>query len=123
MDVKPVWLRTETRPDRKPVLPPGAPMEERVIAAIRCVFDPEIPVNVYDLGLIYNITINNRTDVSVDMTLTAPGCPVAGSLPAQVEDAIRSVDGVGDVQVRLVWDPPWCQDCMSDEAKLTLGLL
>jgi metal-sulfur cluster biosynthetic enzyme len=79
-------------------------------------------VNVYDLGLIYGLDINARAEVSVRMTLTAPGCPVAGILPKQVASAIRAVDGVADAQVELVWDPPWNQDCMSDEAKLTLGM-
>jgi FeS assembly SUF system protein len=102
--------------------PADASLEARVIAAIRTVYDPEISVNIYDLGLIYGLDINARAEVSVRMTLTAPGCPVAGILPEQVAAAIRAVDGVADAQVELVWDPPWNQDCMSDEAKLTLGL-
>jgi FeS assembly SUF system protein len=97
-------------------------LEERVIAAMRTVYDPEISVNIYDLGLIYEIQINARSEVFVKMTLTAPACPVAGSLPGQVESAIRAVEGVSDARVELVWDPPWSADCMSDEAKLTLGL-
>ncbi|MGB5260059.1 MAG: SUF system Fe-S cluster assembly protein [Gammaproteobacteria bacterium] len=97
-------------------------LEARIIDAMRSVFDPEIPVNIYDLGLIYGLDINADADVSVRMTLTAPGCPVAGILPEQVANAIRAVDGVNAVQVELVWDPPWDQDCMSDEARLTLGL-
>jgi len=97
-------------------------LEARIIAAMRTVYDPEIPVNIYDLGLIYGLDIGAGAEVSVRMTLTAPGCPVAGILPDQVANAIRAVDGVADVQVELVWDPPWSQDCMSDEARLTLGL-
>jgi FeS assembly SUF system protein len=97
-------------------------LEARIIAAMRTVFDPEIPVNIYDLGLIYGIDINAEGEVSVRMTLTAPGCPVAGILPGQVASAIRAVDGVSAAEVELVWDPPWNQDCMSDEARLTLGL-
>jgi FeS assembly SUF system protein len=102
--------------------PADASLEARIIASIRTVYDPEIPVNVYDLGLIYGLDISARAEVSVRMTLTAPGCPVAGILPKQVASAIRAVDGVADAQVKLVWDPPWNQDCMSDEAKLTLGM-
>lgn len=97
-------------------------LEQHVIAALRNIYDPELPVNIYDLGLIYNIDINDHSEVLVRMTLTAPGCPVAGSLPAKVECAIKTVEGVSDAHVELVWDPPWSQDNMSDEAKLTLGL-
>jgi FeS assembly SUF system protein len=124
MEIKPVWFRggNPASAGRAPVLPDDAPLEERVIAAIRSVYDPEIPLNVYDLGLIYRLDIDADAAVSVDMTLTAPGCPVAGVLPGQVESAIKAVAGVSDAQVQLVWDPPWDKDRMSDEAKLTLGL-
>jgi FeS assembly SUF system protein len=104
------------------VPPADDSLEARVIAAMRTVYDPEIAVNIYDLGLIYGLDINAHAEVSVRMTLTAPGCPVAGILPEQVASAIRAVDGVTAAQVELVWDPPWSQDCMSDEARLTLGL-
>ena len=104
------------------VSPADDSLEARIIAAMRTVSDPEIPVNIYDLGLIYGLDINAGGEVSVRMTLTAPGCPVAGILPEQVASAIRAVDGVTAAQVELVWDPPWCQECMSDEARLTLGL-
>lgn len=97
-------------------------LEQHVIAALRNIYDPELPVNIYDLGLIYNIDINDHSEVFVRMTLTAPGCPVAGSLPAEVECSIKAVEGVNDAHIELVWDPPWNQDNMSDEAKLTLGL-
>jgi FeS assembly SUF system protein len=97
-------------------------MRESIIAALRKVHDPEIPVNIYDLGLIYKIDIANNGDVDVDMTLTAPACPVAGMMPVMVKDAVKTVDGVGEVEVELVWDPPWSPDTMSDEAKLTLGM-
>lgn len=112
-------------PIRRPenISPKEISLEQRIIMAIRSVYDPEIPVNVYDLGLIYSIQIDKQAVVFVDMTLTAPTCPVAGSLPGQVECAIKAVDGVNDAYVVLVWDPPWSQDCMSDEAKLALGLL
>lgn len=97
-------------------------LKQHVIAALRNIYDPELPVNIYELGLIYNIDINDHSEVFVRMTLTAPGCPVAGSLPAEVECSIKAVEGVNDAHVELVWDPPWNQDNMSDEAKLTLGL-
>ena len=98
-------------------------LREPIIAALRGVFDPEIPINIYDLGLIYSIAIGPRGDVAIDMTLTAPACPVAGMMPLMVRDAVAAVEGVGEVAVELVWDPPWSQEHMSDEAKLQLGLL
>jgi len=96
--------------------------EELVIEAMRTVFDPEIPVNIYDLGLILKLAISDIGRVDVDMTLTAPGCPVAGDLPGWVADAIAKVQGTGEVEVALVWDPPWTQDLMSEDAKLALGM-
>lgn len=101
---------------------PNASIEEKVIAAIQSIYDPEIPVNIYDLGLIYSIDINEQSEVNVNMTLTAPACPVAGSLPGQVENTIKAVEGVADAKVELVWDPPWHKELMTDEARLTLGL-
>jgi len=95
---------------------------ERIIAALRTVFDPEIPTNIYDLGLIYAIDAVGDNDIAIRMTLTAPGCPVAGILPGQVQQAVESVEGVGRCQVELVWDPPWNKDMMSDEARLELGM-
>lgn len=112
----------ETAPVKAPELPEGSSLEEYVIAAMRSVHDPEISVNIYDLGLIYNIDINDKNEVFVDMTLTAPACPVAGILPGQVEDAIKSVEDVSDAHVELVWDPPWDRDRISDEGKLAMGL-
>jgi len=108
---------------------PGAPpvtgdtREEQVVSALRGVYDPEIPVNIYDLGLIYAIEIRADTRVHIRMTLTAPACPVAGSMPGAVERAVKRVPGVESVEVELVWDPPWTQERMSDEARLELGLL
>jgi len=123
MELKPVWFRGQPGAVSEPATPAeDAPLEQRVIAAMRTVYDPEISVNIYDLGLIYDIQISEQAEVFVKMTLTAPGCPVAGILPGQVESAIRAVAGVSDARVELVWDPPWTQNCMSDEAKLTLGL-
>lgn len=98
-------------------------LREPIIAALRRVHDPEIPVNIYDLGLIYQIDIADNGDVDIDMTLTAPACPVAGMMPVMVKDAVQTVEGVGKIQVELVWDPPWTQDKMSDEALLALGML
>lgn len=98
-------------------------LREPIIAALRNVHDPEIPINIYDLGLIYRIGIAPNGDVAIDMTLTAPACPVAGMMPIMVRNAVASVEGVGDVQVELVWNPPWSQSNMSDEALLQLGLM
>ena len=106
-----------------PAIISGDTLEERVISAIRSVFDPEIPVNVYDLGLIYAIDLNEPGRVLIDMTLTAPACPVAGILPVRVEAAVSRLEEVDTVSVNLVWDPPWNQERMSDEARLELGLL
>ena len=124
MDVKAIRFREPRMPEppSMPDVPPDAPLRERVIAAMRTVYDPEISVNIYDLGLIYRIDLNEQGMADIDMTLTAPGCPVAGILPRQVEDAVRTVDGVSEARVTLVWDPPWDQDRISDEAKLSLGL-
>jgi FeS assembly SUF system protein len=94
-----------------------------VIAALRTVHDPEIPVNIYDLGLIYRIELKPRGSVEIDMTLTAPGCPVAGDILNWVQNAVSSVDGIEKVKVNLVFDPPWDQSKMSEEAKLELGLM
>ncbi len=99
------------------------PLREQVIEALRGVYDPEIPVNIYDLGLIYRLDVNEAGAVGIDMTLTAPGCPVAQTFPGTVECAVRCVPGVNDVHVELVWDPPWTQEQMSEAARLQLGLL
>ena len=101
----------------------GDTLEERVVSAIRTVYDPELPVNVYDLGLIYSIEQENAGSICIQMTLTAPACPVAGTLPGMVEQAVARLDEVDAVCVELVWDPPWTQDRMSDAARLELGLL
>ncbi len=105
-------------------LAPGTKVaeQEAVATALKTVYDPEIPVDIYELGLIYEINIEMNGDVRLVMTLTAPGCPVAGILPQQVADAAASVDGVGEVEVTLVWDPPWDPDKMSEDAKLALGM-
>lgn len=103
--------------------PANEEMEQRIIAALKTVFDPEIPVNIYDLGLIYNIKVYPDQTVFVLMTLTAPGCPVAGSLPQEAENAVRDVEGVVDARVELTFDPPYTMDMMSEEAKFDLGFL
>lgn len=99
------------------------PSEQDIVNAIKTVYDPEISVNVYDLGLIYMISISPKRNVSIQMTLTAPSCPVAGILPGQVGAVVESVEGVDKVSVQLVWDPPWSQERISEEAQLSLGLL
>ncbi len=98
-----------------------AELEKRIIDALKEIYDPEIPVNIYDLGLIYRIEIDENAIVHLDMTLTAPGCPVAQTFPIQVADAIRAVEGVADVELEMVWDPPWSVERMTEEAKVTLG--
>ena len=105
-------------------LPAGTPVADRdgVIAALRTVHDPAIPVNIDELGLIYGIAIGDDGAVRIEMTLTAPACPVAGIMPQQIADAVAAVDGAGTVEVRLVWEPPWTRERMTDEAKLTLDL-
>ena len=107
----------------QPTLPDDAPLRERIIDVLRQVYDPEIPVNLYDLGLIYELNIDPDKNVEVVMTLTTPHCPVAESMPGQVKQAVKTLSGIGEVNVRLTWDPPWSQENMSDEARLALGLL
>ncbi len=97
-------------------------LEKQVIEALKTCYDPEIPVNIYDLGLIYELKIDGGR-VDIKMTLTAPGCPVAGTLPGEVERAVRSVKGVSDAKVELVWDPPWDRDRLSQAALVQLGLI
>jgi FeS assembly SUF system protein len=99
-----------------------ASLRERVLAALRTIYDPEIPVNIYELGLIYGIQAEDDGQVRIRMTLTAPNCPVAGSLPAEVERKVGAVEGVAGVKLELVFDPPWTKDKMSDAAKLALGI-
>ena len=100
-----------------------ASMRRNVIAALRTVYDPEIPVNIYDLGLVYGIDMPGDGRIDIRMTLTAPACPVAGEMPGIVEERVLQVPGVDEVRVDLVWDPPWTRELLSEEAKLQLGLL
>ena len=97
-------------------------MKNKVIEEIKKIFDPEIPVNIYDLGLIYKIDVDNKNKVNIDMTLTSPNCPVAESLPNEVKENIMKVEGVSDVKLNLVWEPPWDKNKMSEAAKLELNL-
>jgi FeS assembly SUF system protein len=109
-----------------PLIEPSStdhPLFNAVVEACRTVYDPEIPVNIYDLGLVYTIDINAENDVRLIMTLTAPGCPVAGEMPGWLNDAIEPVASVKSVEVELTWDPPWGMDMMSDEARLELGFM
>ena len=99
-----------------------ANLTDAIVAALKTVFDPEIPVDIYELGLIYKVDVSDDRDVAIDMTLTAPGCPVAGEMPVWVHDAVMTIDGVKSCKVDLVFDPPWDQSRMSDEAKLQLNM-
>ncbi len=118
----------ETSPplEGAPLIAPSStehPLYDQVVEACRSVYDPEIPVNIYDLGLIYTIEIDGENAVHVIMTLTAPGCPVAGEMPGWVADAIEPLPGVKQVDVEMVFEPPWGMDMMSDEARLELGFM
>ena len=97
-------------------------LQSDLVAALKTVFDPEIPVDIYELGLIYRLEVDDDRNIEVDMTLTAPGCPVAGEMPGWVENAVSAVPGVGQVKVKLVFDPPWDMSRMSDEARLALNM-
>ena len=96
--------------------------QELIVEALKTVYDPEIPVNIYDLGLVYGIEIADNGTVKVEMTVTAPACPVAGELPQWVADAIERLEGTGQIEVHLVWDPPWDQSKMTEDAKMALGV-
>jgi len=96
--------------------------KNKIIDEIKKIYDPEIPVNIYELGLIYKMEVDNENKVNIDMTLTSPNCPVAESLPKQVKDNIMKVEGVSDVNLNLVWEPPWNKEMMSEAAKLELNL-
>lgn len=98
-----------------------ARMTDDIVAALKTVYDPEIPADIYELGLIYKVDIEDDRSVKIDMTLTAPGCPVAGEMPGWVENAVRTVEGVMDVEVAMVFDPPWTPDRMSEEAQVAVG--
>lgn len=99
----------------------SAGLHERIVAGLRTIYDPEIPVNIYDLGLVYRVDIDPHARVRIEMTLTAPGCPVAQTFPGMIESEINRVEGVADTHVELVWDPPWTQERMTETARLELG--
>jgi FeS assembly SUF system protein len=117
------WLHKAEEHESGSQSGPGG-LEGRVIAALRTVYDPEIPVNIYDLGLVYDLDVDaGKGSVHIRMTLTAPGCPVAQSFPATVERAVKAVKGVQDARVELVWEPPWSRERMSEAARLELGMM
>lgn len=137
MEQKKAEIMEQFRANEEPVAPPTEPagaaaagaetpaaeiLNERVIAALKTIYDPEIPVNIYDLGLIYRVDIQNGF-AAVEMTLTTPGCPVAQTFPGMVEAAIRQVPGIRGAAVELVWEPPWTQSLISEAARLELGLI
>lgn len=96
---------------------------EKIVKVLKTIFDPEIPVDIYELGLIYDVFVNEDRDVKILMTLTTPNCPVAETLPVEVEEKVKSINEVNDAEVEITFDPPWTQDLMSEEAKLELGML
>jgi len=119
-------MTTADKIEGAPLIPPSTtdhPLYDNVVEACRTVYDPEIPVNIFDLGLVYTIDISPENDVGITMTLTAPGCPVAGEMPGWVSDAVEPLAGVKSVNVRMTFDPPWGMDMMSDEARLELGFM
>ncbi|MDR0801528.1 SUF system Fe-S cluster assembly protein [Fluviicola sp.] len=98
-------------------------LEDRIVAVLKTIFDPEIPVDIYELGLIYEVRISGEGVVEIDMTLTSPNCPVAESLPKDVKEKVEHIDGISEAHINIVFDPPWDKDMMSEEAKLELGFL
>lgn len=118
--------QSENMLEGTPLIAPSStdhPLYDPVVEACRTVYDPEIPVNIYELGLIYTVDISEENEVRIVMTLTAPGCPVAGEMPGWVADAVEPVAGVKQVDVVLTWEPPWGMEMMSDEARLELGFM
>jgi FeS assembly SUF system protein len=113
----------DSKSEAESSLETGDELRDKLVAALRTIYDPEIHVNIYDLGLIYTLDIEPDGKINIEMTLTAPACPVAGTFPAEVEECLRKVPGVTDVQVELVWEPAWDMDMLTDEVKLELGLL
>jgi len=99
------------------------PLENKIVDVLKTIYDPEIPVDIFELGLVYEVRIDNDNNVEIDMTLTSPNCPVAETLPKEVEDKVAAVEGVNEAKVNIVFDPPWDKDMMSEEAKLELGFL
>lgn len=119
-------MTTAEQIEGAPLIAPSTtdhPLYDQVVEACRTVYDPEIPVNIFDLGLVYTVAITPENDVNITMTLTAPGCPVAGEMPGWVADAVDPIPGVRHVDVKMTFDPPWGMDMMSDEARLELGFM
>ena len=119
-------MTTADKIEGAPLIAPSTtdhPLYDSVVEACRTVYDPEIPVNIFDLGLVYTVDISAENDVDITMTLTAPGCPVAGEMPGWVADAVEPLAGVKSVNVKMTFDPPWGMDMMSDEARLELGFM
>lgn len=121
-DLRRMPLTPGDRPASLPAMP-SSPLHARVVEALRSIYDPEIPVNIYDLGLVYAIDVADDARVAITMTLTAPGCPVADAIVREVQSKVASVEGVSGAEVKLVFDPPWTKDRMSEAALLELGLL
>jgi len=121
MDEASTTTSAEARPDGP--ISEAEELREQVIAAVSTVYDPEIPVNIYELGLVYGVEVDAERNVVLVMTLTSPMCPVAESLPGEVEMRVRELEGVNDVELALVWDPPWTPEMMSEAAKLELGFM
>ena len=112
--------------DEGQILKPSStdhPLYKKIVEACKTVYDPEIPVNIYDLGLIYTVEISKNNDAKILMSLTAPGCPVAGEMPGWVSDAVKPIEGLNSVHVEIVWEPQWGMEMMSDEARLELGFM
>jgi FeS assembly SUF system protein len=105
------------------IAPDSLELGEKIVNVLKTIYDPEIPVDIYELGLIYDVLVNEDNDVKILMTLTSPNCPVAETLPVEVEEKVKSLNMVKDAEVEITFDPPWTQDLMSEEAKLELGLL
>lgn len=119
-------MTTADKIEGAPLIAPSStdhPLYDSVVEACRTVYDPEIPVNIFDLGLVYTVDISPENEVDITMTLTAPGCPVAGEMPGWVADAVEPLAGVKSVNVKMTFDPPWGMDMMSDEARLELGFM
>ncbi|MCZ8088547.1 MAG: SUF system Fe-S cluster assembly protein [Rhodobacteraceae bacterium] len=119
-------MTTADKIEGAPLIAPSTtdhPLYDSVVEACRTVYDPEIPVNIFDLGLVYTVDISTENEVDITMTLTAPGCPVAGEMPGWVADAVEPLAGVKSVNVKMTFDPPWGMDMMSDEARLELGFM
>lgn len=108
--------------ERSEVTSSGNDLEQKVVEILKTCYDPEIPVNIYELGLVYGVTVEEGGRVGIEMTLTSPACPVAGSLPGEVENKVKTIEGVSEAKVDVVWDPPWTPDKMTEAARLQLGM-